>query len=187
MRQRLDQGTQVSVVELTREHMALVTTLRRHNFPTIQPQHWDDMDGAGMIGLVEAAIRYKPNAGATFTTYARKRILGAMRDQLRGKRHTQNGQRVYTQVTPTDPHHLAGTQTDSHDPISRWELTETLRNAIDTLPDKQRAIINLRYLHDMPVDDVAKICGLSKASVHVYAMQARRTLRTTLDRQALAA
>ena len=43
----------------------------------------DDLVGAGMVGLVEAAHRYEDNRGASFTTFAYRRIKGAVMDYLR--------------------------------------------------------------------------------------------------------
>jgi RNA polymerase sigma factor FliA len=43
----------------------------------------DDLIQAGMIGLLDAANRYKGELGAQFETYASQRIRGAILDQLR--------------------------------------------------------------------------------------------------------
>ncbi len=43
----------------------------------------DDLIQAGMIGLLDAASRYKEDQGAQFETYASQRIRGAMLDELR--------------------------------------------------------------------------------------------------------
>ncbi|ALX41165.1 MULTISPECIES: RNA polymerase sigma factor FliA [Burkholderia] len=43
----------------------------------------DDLIQAGMIGLLDAASRYKEDQGAQFETYATQRIRGAMLDELR--------------------------------------------------------------------------------------------------------
>jgi RNA polymerase sigma factor for flagellar operon FliA len=43
----------------------------------------DDLIQAGMLGLLEAARRYDPSLGACFTTFAERRIRGAMIDEIR--------------------------------------------------------------------------------------------------------
>jgi RNA polymerase sigma factor for flagellar operon FliA len=43
----------------------------------------DDMVQAGMIGLMDAASRYRDDQGAQFETFASQRIRGAMLDELR--------------------------------------------------------------------------------------------------------
>ena len=43
----------------------------------------DDLVGAGLLGLLEAAARFEPSRGVPFASYARHRIQGAMVDALR--------------------------------------------------------------------------------------------------------
>lgn len=45
----------------------------------------EDLASAGTIGLVEASRRYDPTRGIEFGAYARRRILGAMADELRSQ------------------------------------------------------------------------------------------------------
>lgn len=51
----------------------------------IIPDFWDkdDMVGYGVLGLLEAAERYRPEQGAQFATFAARRIKGAILDALR--------------------------------------------------------------------------------------------------------
>jgi RNA polymerase sigma factor for flagellar operon FliA len=44
----------------------------------------EDLVSAGVIGLVDAAGRYKPTLGVPFQAFARRRVQGAMLDALRG-------------------------------------------------------------------------------------------------------
>src|SRR5580658_7172248 len=44
---------------------------------------YDDLVGAGTIGLIQAVDRFQPARGLQFGTYARHRIRGAMLDYLR--------------------------------------------------------------------------------------------------------
>ncbi len=43
----------------------------------------DDLYSAGMVGLLNAMRRFKPDSGTSFETYARVRIRGAIFDELR--------------------------------------------------------------------------------------------------------
>jgi RNA polymerase sigma factor FliA len=49
------------------------------------PEHvdQDDLNSAGLIGLLQALRNYDPASGSTFETYARLRVRGAMLDELR--------------------------------------------------------------------------------------------------------
>lgn len=53
--------------------------------------------GAGVIGLMQAIERYDPDKGVAFEAFARLRIKGAVRDELRGRDHLTRSQR--TKVT----------------------------------------------------------------------------------------
>jgi RNA polymerase sigma factor (sigma-70 family) len=44
---------------------------------------FDDLVQAGALGMLEAAERFDPQYGVSFKAYARKRVLGAMYDELR--------------------------------------------------------------------------------------------------------
>jgi RNA polymerase sigma factor for flagellar operon FliA len=49
------------------------------------PEHvdQDDLNSAGLIGLLQALRNYNPACGTSFETYARLRVRGAMLDELR--------------------------------------------------------------------------------------------------------
>lgn len=56
----------------------------------------EDLEGAGGIGLVEAARRYDPASGTTFATFAWYRVQGEILDQLRRQRNLPR--RVFAQL-----------------------------------------------------------------------------------------
>lgn len=66
------------------EHRPLVAEIARRLLGRL-PAHvgMDDLMQAGMIGLHEAMCRFDQRQGASFGTYASRRIEGAMLDQLR--------------------------------------------------------------------------------------------------------
>ena len=53
----------------------------------------DDLEGYGIIGLIQALERYKPEKGIKFETYALSRIRGAALDYLRSLDPMTRGQR----------------------------------------------------------------------------------------------
>mgnify|MGYP003579046341 CR=1 FL=1 len=67
-----------------REHQALVRRIARRLRARVPASvDMDDLVQAGMIGLNDAMSRFQDNRGATFHTYASRRIAGAMLDALR--------------------------------------------------------------------------------------------------------
>ena len=71
--------------ELAERHLSLVMHIAG-DFKQRLPQgvSFDDLVGAGNLGLVEAARRFNPAKRVAFSTFARHRIRGAITDSLRG-------------------------------------------------------------------------------------------------------
>ncbi len=70
--------------ELVRSHRDLVIHVARDFERRLPPSiTFGDLVGAGSLGLVEAARRFNARAGASFPTFARHRIRGAIVDSLR--------------------------------------------------------------------------------------------------------
>jgi RNA polymerase sigma factor for flagellar operon FliA len=70
--------------ELAAEHLPLVRMVVNRLAASL-PSHVDleDLYSAGLVGLLDALRRYNPNSRASFETYARLRIRGAVLDELR--------------------------------------------------------------------------------------------------------
>lgn len=60
------------------------------------------------------------------------------------------------------------------------ESDSALWNAIQTLDDKQRIPVTLRYYHDLPVAEIAALLGVPVGTVHSRLNHAREKLRTLL-------
>lgn len=69
---------------LVQQYLPLVTAILGRLAMTL-PDHvdHDDLQSAGLVGLLQALRNYDPACGNTFETYARVRIRGAMLDELR--------------------------------------------------------------------------------------------------------
>jgi len=72
------------VDERIARHQPLVRKLAYHLISRLPASvEIDDLIQAGLIGLMEAARNFDPDAGAQFETFAGQRIRGAMLDLLR--------------------------------------------------------------------------------------------------------
>lgn len=69
---------------LVMEHVPLVKMLAQRLAQRL-PAHVDvsDLVSIGVVGLIDAARRYKPSVGVPFDAFARRRVQGAMLDSLR--------------------------------------------------------------------------------------------------------
>jgi len=66
------------------EHVALVKTLAQRLAQRLPSQvEMNDLISVGVLGLIDAATRYRPSTGVPFDAFARRRVNGAMLDALR--------------------------------------------------------------------------------------------------------
>jgi RNA polymerase sigma factor for flagellar operon FliA len=79
--QQSDGPTENALVE---QYLPLVRVVLGRLAMTL-PEHvdQDDLNSAGLVGLLQALRNYDPGCGTSFETYARVRIRGAMLDELR--------------------------------------------------------------------------------------------------------
>lgn len=57
---------------------------------------------------------------------------------------------------------------------------ERVRKAVFELPEKYRTVIHLYYFEDIPIEKIAKICGLPKATVGTRLSRGRGLLKEKL-------
>lgn len=69
---------------LVMEHVGLVKTMAQRLAMRLPSQvEVSDLVSVGVLGLIDAAGRYKPTLGVPFDAFARRRVQGAMLDSLR--------------------------------------------------------------------------------------------------------
>jgi RNA polymerase sigma factor for flagellar operon FliA len=79
--QRGDSDSENALIE---KYLSLVLSIAARLAMSL-PEHvgQDDLYSSGLVGLLQALRNYDPACGASFETYARTRIRGAMLDELR--------------------------------------------------------------------------------------------------------
>ena len=84
--------------QLTMDHLKFVRRILRKIVSHL-PWHVDreDLESAGIVGLLEASSSFESHRGTAFTTYAYPRIRGAIIDELR--RNSPLPQRTLQQIT----------------------------------------------------------------------------------------
>ncbi len=71
--------------QLVMEHVGLVKAMASRLANRLPPQvEVAELVSVGVLGLIDAAGRFKPSLGVPFSAFARRRIHGAMLDSLRG-------------------------------------------------------------------------------------------------------
>ncbi|HEX7085456.1 MAG TPA: FliA/WhiG family RNA polymerase sigma factor [Vicinamibacterales bacterium] len=70
--------------QLVLEHVGLVKALAQRLVQRLPSQvEVTDLISVGILGLMDAATRYRPSTGVPFDAFARRRVQGAMLDALR--------------------------------------------------------------------------------------------------------
>ena len=64
------------------------------------------------------------------------------------------------------------------------ERSRTMRELVNTLPPRERAILRLKYKHGMSFEDIANATGDSENAVKQRAFRQRKRLRSMLDKAA---
>lgn len=123
-------------------------------------------------------------------------MLKAMRkqDQLKSPRHLRmwlfqilantwrdHGRRSARspQTSPeVDP--IDTTHTPADEAVSHQEHLELALDAMDSLPEKQRAVLHLFAVESMSLAEIAEVLGMKRSTVKVNLCHARRTMRTKL-------
>ena len=66
-------------------------------------------------------------------------------------------------------------------PQADEETADALYEAVRRLPDRERTVILLHYMQDMPVEEIAEALGLSPSAVYRRLETARRRLKQMLE------
>lgn len=66
--------------------------------------------------------------------------------------------------------------------IERDSPVETVRRAIDELPETMREVLILRYYHERSYEQISTVLGLSKSSINGLLTRAKRKLANSLRR-----
>ena len=77
-------STSVDRDQLVINHVGLVKVMAHRLAQRLPSQvEMSDLISVGVLGLIDAAGRFKPGLGVPFDAFARRRIQGAMLDSLR--------------------------------------------------------------------------------------------------------
>ncbi len=223
--------------QLILDHMPLVTAIAAHIQKSV-PVHieLDDLIHAGLMGLFDAATKYRHDKEVAFPTYAKHRIRGAILDSLRRqdwasrdlrKRYKQL-EAVTRELTaklqrpPTEADlaaamklstrrwqalmvdfrslGLAAVQQHANDReeymppdaasepglapdrmFARTELRGKLAQAMQSLPERYRQVVQLYYERDLTMKEIGGMLGVNESRVSQIHKAALERMQTALN------
>jgi RNA polymerase sigma factor (sigma-70 family) len=135
----------------------------------------EDLIGAGMIGLCEAASRFDPARGLKFATLATVRVAGAIQDEIRrayGRLSDKKGQAKAAAHLTTVSYDLQPVADDR--PARDTETKTLVHQILARVSPKDVALATVLF---GPDDDKAKSVGLKRARLAQLKAQLLNKLR----------
>ena len=98
------------------------------------------IEGAGLMGLAEAASRFDPSKGVPFGAFAYRRVVGAMRDEVRSQSKCRNAHRIEVFcLEETEPIDIALVGSPSHCQVIDFQMAAKKLSARDRFVILMRA------------------------------------------------
>ena len=170
---------------LATRYLPMARALAR-SFTMAWPSLRDEFDSAAALALVEAAESYDPSRYVRFSTFARIRIWGALRDIKR--KQIPLGYRCKPRRAPCvcpmpkQPEESGRVVTAEPDgPVGReFEAVDQVERWLKMLPRRHALACRQIYLHDATHHDVARLLGCSQSRIAYMHRQAMSLLNETL-------
>lgn len=178
--------TSASSDRLAEEHLGFARALVRRLAATL-PGHIDAeaLESDALWGLLLAARAFDPTRGVAFTTYAAKRICGAMLDGLRHRQGCSRGHQppVFRSLSWSrcdgDGREvtLGDTLADDQEPVgAALETREYLEHLLRGVPASARRLVREYYFDDLTHDQIGTRHGISASRVSQRIKAARQLM-----------
>lgn len=156
---------------------------------------WADFAQNAVVGMLEAMSRFDPDRGLDFMAYAKPRVKGAVfngvRIYLTGVDRASRPDRYTERLESIADHDeapaglLAGfvdtvaslglgfllesiegpPTAQTHEATDQFSLRKQLRDAMESLGDRERVVMSAHYLDHVPFQDIAKSLQLTKGRI----------------------
>jgi RNA polymerase sigma factor (sigma-70 family) len=147
----------------------------------------DEFESAACLALVEAAQSYDAAKNVKFATYARKRILGELRDVQRnlvlpGWTHNMEEAPDLLPMIPDVEEYGRVLLSEPDRPVDEdLETHERLENLIQRLPGKHAAACREIYIGGLSQSETGVTLGVSQARICVLHKQSMEMLNDSLS------
>ncbi len=163
---------------------ASIETLIHASYPAVyhlavsilnDPHEAEDAAQEALLAAVASLDRYRGDA--SFKTWLYAITINTCRGMLRKRRVRQSVQMALRSILPP------ASAPTPEEAASQNDANRRLWAAVDSLDDKHRLPVVLRYAHDMPVMEIAAILGISEGTVHSRLHYAREKLQRLLTHE----
>jgi RNA polymerase sigma factor for flagellar operon FliA len=162
--------------------------LRRRRLPAYVTR--DELLSAAQLGLVKAALRFNPDRGASFKTYALVRMYGAVIDELREasplsraawKKYLAGDESVCRHYLDIDSHPELEAElsigASQDQPLTVDFEQSALRQLLRTLPAREEKLLLLYYRDNLTMRAIGDRIGVNESRVSQLHARALRRLR----------
>lgn len=156
----------------------------------------EDLVAWGVVGLVQAARRYRATEGASFAAYAARRVRGQVLDALRARdplsRAARRAYRAERAVNEDLPPPYAEVSLErmieaGHEPAARSQAS-AVRDprwpgaylALRALPAAERRVLALSFGRGLTLREIGRVMGLSESGACRVRARALARLRRAL-------
>lgn len=157
--------------QLVLENMALVRHILGRSFANL-PSHVDleNLESAGVVGLVQAATAFDPSNGVKFSTFAYRRIHGAIVDELR--RNSPLSQEMLARIAA-----ISKIREELSQPATVEILAE---KAALTVEEVEEALQAMRFASPEEYTEAAENIGVSRQSATPPELLSRKEQKQAL-------
>lgn len=119
----------------------------------------DELAAEGLLGLVQAATRYRPELGAWFPSYASRRVKGQIYDRIRADRDWTLDE------LPDDYREEADTRPRPDELAEAEDRKREVRAAVSRLPAAEREVITAYHLDGRKLREIAEERGVDDTRI----------------------
>ncbi len=119
----------------------------------------EELAAEGMLGLVQAASRFRPDMGAWFKAFARRRVHGALMDRVRADRDWT------LRELPEGWNEAPSGELDPLGLVEQKQLHGIVRATVAGLPAGEREAIREPYLRERKQVEIAESLGVDPTRV----------------------
>ena len=131
------------------------------------------IQAAGVLGLIQSVERFDRARGFTFSSFAWRRIAGAMRDEMRRMDHLTRSDRRATKSEDLEPIHVVAVAdimcSDIREAVH--DADESADELLFPLPVREATVVYLKMWKGLSMAEIADALRMSQSGVsRVYRM-----------------